>query len=374
VAYTLYLLLVPGSASGALKVFTFYSQSLVLLTQSAQVPWPPAVRQLLHSVSDMGSLSVTAVECVSLGISVAGRYIFYAVTPLVLVTLCFAVYVVARLRGWAPAYDVLVYMSLSMLLTTYFSVTLKALAGVSCTLPDGYLNAYPWIACDASISPEFPVILALSIGSLLVYTLGVPAFAGYHLVRNRAQLTDPRIARRLGFLFGCYHPAAFWWEYVILIRRLVLSLAVTLVPFTQQPLTAVIVMVVLVASVALQHACYPFSTTLENRLELLSLYTLLLAFIGVYVAETGTGSWSWLPVLVVVGVVLVGAVLLIATVFVLLLRLLPLFTRSRCGRWLLCRSVSLDALVSKTLALRDRVLQPVVSDMAVASYGSISDA
>jgi hypothetical protein len=359
IAYTVYLLLVPGSASGVLKVFTFYGQSLLLLVQNARVPWPPVIQQVLFSSSDLGSLSPTALECVARRISITQRYMVYAATPLVLVLICVAVFVAGRLRRWALAYDVLVYMSLSMLLTTYFSVSLKALAGVSCTLPDGYLNAHPWIICDTSASSEFRLVLALSVLCIIVYTLGAPAFAGYHLFRNRTQLAEPRIARRLGILFGSYQPALFWWECVIIARRLALALAVTLVPFTQQQLASVIIMTVLVVSIALQHTFSPFATILENRLEQLSLYVLLLAFLGVYVTDTSSGSSAplqWIPVLVVVLVCVTAVILLLATVLVLGTRLKPSLAKTSLGLRLFSGNEVLSGLASKTEALRERLL------------------
>jgi len=336
IAYAAYLLLVPGSASGVLKVLVFFGQSLLLLVQNARVPWPEGLRHLLEGTATTGSLSATALECVSPGISMASRYGVYTGTPMLLLVVCAAVYVVQRLRGAEGAYDKLVYMSLSMLMTTYFSVSIKALSGFSCTLTDGYLNAYPWIECSVSRSTEFPVILALSVVCFVVYTVGVPLVSAYQLFKHRSSLgSDPAIATRLGFLYGPYRPGCFWWEYVVILRRLVLALAITLVPFTQQQLESAIVMAVLVVSVALQHAFEPFATRLENRLEMLSLYTLLLSFLGVYVSETSTasaaGTLQWLPVAVIVLTAVVAAVLAVMTVLVLVVRLLPKFANTRIG-------------------------------------------
>jgi hypothetical protein len=258
----------------------------------------------------------------------------------------------------------MVHMVLSVLLTVFFSVTLTALAGVSCTLRDGYLNAYPWIRCDAGVSAEFVPIAALSIACLLLYTLGVPLAAAAQLYVTRAQLTEPHIARRLGFLFGPYRQDCFWWEFVALGRRAVLAAAIALVPFTQQPLQAAIVMAVLVVSVALQQAFAPFATVLENRLEQLSLYTLLLAFLGVYVAETAVdtvGALNWLPVVVVVLVCVVGLLLFAVTALVLLVRLLPKLASTSVGGRLLARSALLLNATSRSQELQDRLLQPTNS-------------
>jgi predicted Na+-dependent transporter len=160
-------------------------------------------------------------------------------------------------------------------------------------------------------------------------------------------------------MFGSYQPALFWWEYVIIARRLALAMAVTLVPFTQQQLSSVIIMTVLVVSIALQHTFSPFATKLENRLEQLSLYVLLLAFLGIYVTDTSAGSSTpleWLPVLVIVLVSITAIILLLATVFVLGTRLVPSLAETSLGFRLLSGSETLSGLVSKTHSLQESLL------------------
>jgi hypothetical protein len=156
----------------------------------------------------------------------------------------------------------------------------------------------------------------------------------------------------------------FWWEYVAIARRVVLAAAVTLVPFTEQQLAAVIIMTVLLVSIALQHAFVPFATVLENRLEQLSLSVLLLAFLGVYVAETSADAatpLTWLPILVMVLVSVTAVVLLVATVLVLLIRVLPKLADTTIGRQLLDGS----PLVRKADSLRDRLLVPTDTEASL---------
>jgi hypothetical protein len=355
-----YLIFVPGNASGALKIATFYVQSVLLLVNNPQVPWPPRLRALLHGAAQTGSLSATAMECVSRGITEPQRYIVYATTPLGLVAVSAVVYGVGRLRRWADAGNVFVYMTLSMLMTTYFNVTVKALGGVSCTLSDGYLNMYPWLQCSR-VDPAFVAVAALSITSLALYTVGVPALSAVLLVQKRHQRDDAGVQRQLGFLYGGYRPGAYLWEFVVVGRRLALALALTLVPFMIQQLEVIVIIVVLVGSVALQHAVAPFATVLENRLELLSLYSLLFSFLGVYVAESSSTSGStlpltWLPVVVVVVIFLTAAVLFVVVALVLLMRVLP-GLRTAFGGRLAARSEVLHRVALTAWELGVRLLQ-----------------
>jgi hypothetical protein len=349
--------LVPGTASGALKILTFYIQSVLLLVNNARIPWPVELRNLLHGTAHTGSLSATALECVVPGISEIGKYVVYTLTPLALVGISSGVYLYRRLRGHPDASPVFLYMTLSMLMTTYFGVTIKAFAGVSCTLPDGYSNMFPWLQCSSS-NAVFRAVAGLSSLCLIVYTLGVPAVSALLLWRNRHRLDDAMVQRQLGFLYAAYRPGTYLWELLVVGRRLALALALTLVPFTMDQVSVVIIIVVLVGSLALQHAVSPFATVLENRLELLSLYALLFSFLGVYVAESSVDTptpLTWLPVVVLVIIIATGVILFIVVFMVLAVRLLPRLRTAFGGR-LIARSELLTRLVSTASDLKVRLL------------------
>jgi hypothetical protein len=58
-------------------------------------------------------------------------------------------------------------------------------------------------------------------------------------------------ARRLGNLYYCYKPQFFWFELAILLRRLALALAISVVPL-HTPWRASLIFVVLLFSLCLQ--------------------------------------------------------------------------------------------------------------------------
>eukprot|EP00698_Gefionella_okellyi_P005174 TRINITY_DN1473_c0_g1_i4.p1 TRINITY_DN1473_c0_g1~~TRINITY_DN1473_c0_g1_i4.p1 ORF type:complete len:899 (-),score=212.63 TRINITY_DN1473_c0_g1_i4:234-2930(-) len=332
VIFLLYLLKIQGSSTGVLKIAAFYGQSLLVVVSNASVPWPQFIASFLQASSQTGSLSLTALECVLVSSSLAQRYAIYVATPAVLVIICFVIFLLRRWAGGdkqavADHWRVLVFMVLSVLLTTYFDVSVKALSALSCILYDVadpahmYLNAYPWIACDAH-SPQYAGILAAGVIALLVYTIGVPTVVFGLLVHARytGDLQSDDNMRRLGFVYGCYRPAAFFWEAVLILRRLLLTFALTLVPFTSSELSVVIIGVVLLLSIAAQHTVQPFASVLENRLEQLVLYVLTITFLGVYVAEASTSSPSpllWLPTVLVIVNVITAIVLGLCVLLVL---------------------------------------------------------
>eukprot|EP00698_Gefionella_okellyi_P023553 TRINITY_DN8082_c0_g4_i1.p1 TRINITY_DN8082_c0_g4~~TRINITY_DN8082_c0_g4_i1.p1 ORF type:complete len:630 (-),score=118.58 TRINITY_DN8082_c0_g4_i1:8-1897(-) len=314
VVFLLYLLRVQGSRTGTLKIASFYGQSLLLVVSNASVPWPQAINSILQASSHTGSLSLTALECVVEGITLSQLYAVYMVTPAVLVLVCLVIFLFRRKSSDAQvaarAGSVFVSMTLSVLLTTYFDVSVKVLSAFSCTLTDAadsqhmYLNAFPWIACDASSGSVYQGLLAAGVLGCLIYMAGVPAMALVLLARaRRGDLQSDDNMRRLGFIYGCYRPTVFYWEAVLLLRRMVLALTLTVMPFTAPEISVVFIMFVLLFSIAAQHSLQPFASALENRLEQLVLYVLTVTFLGVYVSQTSADTPSpltWLPVVLVV--------------------------------------------------------------------------
>eukprot|EP00698_Gefionella_okellyi_P002185 TRINITY_DN1201_c0_g1_i12.p1 TRINITY_DN1201_c0_g1~~TRINITY_DN1201_c0_g1_i12.p1 ORF type:complete len:251 (+),score=53.68 TRINITY_DN1201_c0_g1_i12:680-1432(+) len=219
-----------------------------------------------------------------------------------------------------------------MLLTTYFDVNVKTFAGLSCTLRDvadpsyRYLNMFPWIACNASVKP-FSTILAGSVVMAVFYVIGIPLAIFVRLWRKRSLHDDVHVQRQLGFVYGTYRKEMFWWEAVLLLRRVLLAVALTVVPFTVNELSVVAIGVLLIVAIILQHWAEPFATKLENRLELAVLFVLLTSFLAVYVTEVSTTSavsLDWLPVLVVILNVIMMVVLLVV-LFLVYLSKIPAF-------------------------------------------------
>jgi len=353
-----YLIKVPGSATGPIKVATFYYQSLGALITTLQIPWPnlPAIQSVLHSTSALSSIAPAAIECVFVGISAVGKQAVFESVPLMLWLLALLVYLVGAglsslfpsCRKRAVSFDVFVYMVLSIALFVYFNVSITVLKVLSCTLYDEaasglYVNAMPWIACSPS-DPSFPALLGLAIPGLLFYVVGIPVWFIYLLYKHRNELNAAHVQRSYGFLYSCYRKERFWWEVVQQLRRVLLAFFLTIVPFTYASLGVVVVMVILVVSIALQHTMRPYATKLENRLELLVLYTLLISYIGAYVAQQSTvvaasAPLSWVPVVLLVLNVVVALILLAAIALIFIHLAITqvewvgrLFSRSKRGR------------------------------------------
>eukprot|EP00698_Gefionella_okellyi_P015344 TRINITY_DN4330_c0_g1_i1.p1 TRINITY_DN4330_c0_g1~~TRINITY_DN4330_c0_g1_i1.p1 ORF type:complete len:287 (-),score=53.09 TRINITY_DN4330_c0_g1_i1:113-973(-) len=150
--------------------------------------------------------------------------------------------------------------------------------------PDGtiYLNAHPEVICNASLYP-YNTILALSILAI-VYTLALPSVILYILRHARDTLTTKVFGIQL---IVCYREKCYWWDAVLITERLMLTMLLSVIPFTTVRLTVISVTMLLLLCLVLQYHLRPFRSALENNVMLIVLYVLLLSFIGAYVATTG---------------------------------------------------------------------------------------
>jgi hypothetical protein len=329
---------VPGSAVGLLKIAMFYGQTAWVLIRSAGVGWPlPAFGIIIQHFSSLAGFSVTAVECVVTGISVQGVTAVYMAVPVFLVLIAVLVYGLGLLverRRRAPVRlwrERCLYMALFLLYGTFFNITIKVLDLFGCTVYDSgtgkfYLNILPFIACEAT--QPFTVMIGLGAAGFVLYVVGIPALVMTLLVRNRGMLEDPRMATALGFLYASYQPRCFYWETVNITRRAVLALVLAFVPFNSPQVSVLVVLAVLQICIVLQQTYAPFVTKLENRLELASLYVLLISFIGAFVAQQGELTGTFDPSGLLLVMVLMNAVFAI----VLLLVVVLVFVVSGLGR------------------------------------------
>ena len=171
------------------------------------------------------------------------------------------------------------HATLFLLYASQFELT-NSLLLIFQPCPDGYMNAYPWIPCQWS--NETYVRLA-SIGGLffVFYGIGIPMLFAGLLYYNRVaiQQHDPEIERWIGFLYEDFRPDAFWFELVWIVRRTLISVAISLVPLSSAYQPALIVLTLL-GSFVVQRQLMPFRSNLGNWLELASGFCLLYTYVA----------------------------------------------------------------------------------------------
>jgi len=128
-----------------------------------------------------------------------------------------------------------------------------------------WLSAYLNIRCWDPTHLRY--VFTVAIPSVVAWGVGLPALCLLYIFRNRNKLALTFMKLRLGFIYNGYIVEKYYWEFVIIYRKiLIISIAVffTSVSIYVQALT---VMIVILASLRLQNKHRPYIIPAMNDLE-----------------------------------------------------------------------------------------------------------
>jgi len=115
-------------------------------------------------------------------------------------------------------------------------------------------------------------VLVVILPSVIVWGMGLPCVFLGMLYKNRDVLHKFGMKAKYGFLYIGYEPQAFFWEFVILYRKV---LVVTILVFVVQESTAVAALcclMILLVSLHLQLRINPYEKPSYNLMELRGLF------------------------------------------------------------------------------------------------------
>jgi hypothetical protein len=193
---------------------------------------------------------------------------------------------------------------LSLLYFFVFPCAQTALAALACTDTrqydsssggiDGvtsqlYLNLHPWQACDSawrrSILPPAAIGVLLWFIAFPILTTLLYRYLRHHLTMIR----DPAVWPLCADLFTPYRPSHWYYEQILLGRRLALVACVSLIPADSLYLPLMLFTLIQLSAL-LQHRMQPYASVWMNRGELASLYLLLLNYITALVLHQSAPS------------------------------------------------------------------------------------
>ena len=133
--------------------------------------------------------------------------------------------------------------------------------------------------------------------ALGVYVVGIPVLFGGLLWRYRARVEEQKVRYWLGNLYYCYKRKYYWFEMVILVRRLLLAVLISVLPSDSIFLPS-LVLIALSLALLVQLWLRPFALKVDNRLESISIATILITFVVQYLlfingTATSTSSTTW---------------------------------------------------------------------------------
>ena len=138
----------------------------------------------------------------------------------------------------------------------------------------------------------------IALPAMIVYGFGIPFLALVLLIRNRKYIVPPRLYNLLskkdkvyekrtnqkyGFLYLGYKSGTFYWEIVIIYRKVFVVMIAVFFETVSEEVQALLILLLLCVSLGLQFRFTPYLTRTLNYMETLSLCSALLTiYVGLY--------------------------------------------------------------------------------------------
>jgi hypothetical protein len=288
-----------------LKIFTNYLQ-LVLLTTQLSLEWPSFVYELFNIQKNAGTATdqFLSVDCYLGDSSDDDAYknlyfdklkiialipVIFSLAATVFWTVHFAV---RRDKGvfrkeWVATLVVLFFLIHPNILRSNFSY-------FSCTeieTGEFWLNENLDIRCFDSKHNSFALVVVLPV--LVIWGLLVPLLVLLYLSRRRRDLSEINTKLRFGFLYNGFKQSKFYWEFVIMSRKIVIICIVVFIGNQSTPVQALTLVLLLLNFLVIQYLTRPYASNELNQMELRSIFVASVTiFCGLYYLTGDLGEFA----------------------------------------------------------------------------------
>lgn len=212
-----------------IRIMTNYIQ-LISLVQSLNLDWPSFVDEVYSGQDRVSSSSdqVFNFDCISTTDTpnIYFRLVFICLLPIPIMILVLVMWTIIKflLKMPWPEIRYRIRGTITNLLFLIHPVIIKTcLLMYSCIEIENtyYLDSYMEDECWTG--DHYYYVVTVTIPALIVWGIGLPVTAWYMLFRNKKSeklYTKRKIMIKYGFLYLGYRSKVFWWELVILVRRI----------------------------------------------------------------------------------------------------------------------------------------------------------
>ena len=281
------------------KIFTNYVQ-LVYLTTQFNLEWPDYVLDFFEIQKNTATASeqIFSVDCYVEAES-SGSYftklVVIALLPLIVAIIsgCFWGGV-AYFKGKVSVLkNELVATMIILFFLIHPTVTRFMFSVFSCKeILEGefWLNESLDVRCWDGEHTFYALVVALP--SIIVWVVGTPALIFAVMLKRRRYLTNFDNKTRFGFVFNGYRLSEFYWEFVVMARKVVvISLAVFFSEISVE-IQAILSLGVLAFFLVIQSKNKPFTFDHMNTLELLGISTATITiYCGIYYLSGDLGEF-----------------------------------------------------------------------------------
>eukprot|EP00002_Diphylleia_rotans_P028454 TRINITY_DN5746_c0_g1_i5.p1 TRINITY_DN5746_c0_g1~~TRINITY_DN5746_c0_g1_i5.p1 ORF type:complete len:364 (+),score=42.48 TRINITY_DN5746_c0_g1_i5:401-1492(+) len=263
---------------GVIKILLFHVQTLSILSSNV-LDLGAETSSFYDALSAPMNASFPSKDCLQ------GRLpVYFSVSSkLVIAFILFSIAAGPKPKMVQDHQSNLIFICVFFLHSLYYGASLDIFGAFGCILYDSgesnwYLASFPWLQCSPA-DEDYKILVSVASVGLLGYLISFPLSMAAIFYRLGDKKNEQDNQRKYGFLYLPYHEKCYWWEVIVTIRRLLIGLILSTVPYDQPYLLAILVFSVLQASILMQHAYWPFRNENENKLEIVSLYMILFFFL-----------------------------------------------------------------------------------------------
>eukprot|EP01103_Thecamoeba_quadrilineata_P014955 TRINITY_DN4588_c0_g1_i1.p1 TRINITY_DN4588_c0_g1~~TRINITY_DN4588_c0_g1_i1.p1 ORF type:complete len:1118 (+),score=181.32 TRINITY_DN4588_c0_g1_i1:59-3412(+) len=316
--FYLYLFKMGSEALGSAGILVFFLQVLNLLSDLG-LPLPRALTSYYHSSAVINFQLPGGPECYVGWFSYYVKVLALMVVPAILMVVPWVViypagrlylwyqhnhrkcykpneyyrkltrWFVLNLRSWLFVCDSF-YLVMCYSVFRTFSCEDDPATGIA------YLRAAPGFECSVTRNPHYALLLGSSLLLLVGYVLGVPLLFAVLLwlfQEDCVERNNPNVELLVGFLYWDYRPERYYWELVLLARKLLFAMTISLTSYDSY-LLPVFVFMILVTSLLLHRQFQPFLNPADNAFEVVSSLLLIFNFYSalIYFVPTFSEEYS----------------------------------------------------------------------------------
>ena len=221
------------------------------------------------------------------------KLIITSILPLATLILCILLWFLLSLFKKTPLFKEKLINSLVMILfLLHTTITKTEFSMFACQeLKPGEL----WLLHDLQERCWDPnhlrYIWSVGLPSILLWVVALPLACFGVIVRKRLVLSKLEMQMMFGFLYKGYIRKRFYWEFVILYRKILLVSALVFLASVSAAIQAQTVLAVLLLSVIYQIHISPFAVSAMNTLEVKSIFvSLVTIYCGLYYESSAIGT------------------------------------------------------------------------------------
>jgi predicted outer membrane repeat protein len=273
-----------------IKIFTNYLQLIVLTTQ-LNLAWPSFVYVLFNTQKSAANVTdqVFSVDCMLAdGTDKSYQTVYFNKLKIIMFippTLALTAFIFWSLHYYNyRRVSVFKKQFVATLVVLFFlfhpSIVKANFAVFSCTQ---ILSGELWltdnldIKCYGSMHTYYAVTVALP--ALVIWGISLPVLVLLYLRRHRTELQTLMMKLRFGFLYTGYKSSNYYWEFVIIYRKIIIICCVVFIGNFSVHVQALSIMLVISAFAVLHHFVQPYSNSSLNDMEMRAI---LVAAVTIY--------------------------------------------------------------------------------------------